>query len=86
MGDHQHRLPAAVDLPELAQQSGRRLRVQGARGLVTEQNVRVLHNGPANGRPAHLGNAAEIGQAGQTHEQVAAHVRGFGAHGCDHRA
>ena len=57
-----------------------------AQTLGHDEPVEVGADGQANGRPAHLGNAAEIGQAGQTHEQVAAHVRGFGAHGCDHRA
>ena len=34
-------------------------------------------------RRRRLGHAAQVGQAGQTHEQVAAHVRGLGAHGGD---
>ena len=48
-----------------------------------DEPVEIGADGQAQGGPAHLGHAGEIGQAGQTHEQVTAHVRGLGTHGGD---
>ena len=54
-----------------------------AQALGDDQPVEIGADGQADGGPADLGHAADVGQAGQTHEQVAAHVRGLGAHGGD---
>ena len=48
-----------------------------------DQPVQVGAHGQADGGPAGLGNAGDVGQARQAHQQPAAHVRGLGAHGGD---
>ena len=45
-----------------------------AQALGHDEPVEVGADGQTDGGPAHLGHAAQVGQAGQTHEQVAAHV------------
>ena len=40
----------------------------------------------ADGRPARRRDAGQVGKAGQTHQQPAGHIAGFGAHGRDQRA
>ena len=51
-----------------------------------QQEVQVGTEGQADGRPAGVRHAAEIGKARNAHEQIAAHVRGLSAHGGDQRA
>ena len=48
--------------------------------------VEVSADGKADGGPARFGDAAEECQTGNTHQQIGAHVRGFGAHGRNKRA
>ncbi len=51
-----------------------------------QQEVQVGAHGQANGGPAGVRHAAEVRQARDAHEQVAAHVGGLGAHGGDQGA
>ena len=47
------------------------------------QPVQVGAHNQADGGPAGLGQAGEVGHAGQTHQQPGGHVTGLGAHGGD---
>ena len=49
-----------------------------------DEPVEVGAGGQADAGPGDLRQAAEVGEAGQTHEEVAAHVAGLRAHGGDH--
>ena len=51
-----------------------------------QQEIQVGADGKADGGPAGVRHAAEIGEAGDTHEQVAAHIAGLRAHGRDQGA
>ena len=50
-----------------------------------EEPVQVSTQAQADGGPAYVRQAAEVGKARKTHEQVAGHIRGFGAHGRNQR-
>ena len=54
--------------------------------LCHDEPVKVGAQGQAYGRPAGFRQAAEQCQAGDAHEQIGAHVGGFGAHGGDYWA
>ena len=51
-----------------------------------QQEIQVGADGKADGGPAGVRHAAEIGEAGDTHKQIAAHIAGFRAHGRDQGA
>lgn len=64
-------------------ETGQRDRVVGlfgiaAQALGDEQPVEVGAECQADARPTRVGGTGEVGEAGQTHEQVARHVRCFG--------
>ena len=51
-----------------------------------EQPVEIGAGSQTDGGPAHIGHAGEVGKSGQTHQQVAGHIGGLGAHGGDQGA
>ena len=51
-----------------------------------KQEVQVGSDSQADGSPSNLGDTCQVGQAGQTHQQVTAHVGRLRAHGCDERS
>ena len=46
-----------------------------------EKPVEVSAHSQTDGRPAHIRRAGQVGKARQTHEQIAGHIGGLGAHG-----
>lgn len=86
---------AGQDVPVVAVTAGEELRNgEGVarndrvapQALGHDQPVEVRANGEADGGPTRLCNAAQIGDARQSHEQPAAHVGCLGAHGRHERA
>ena len=51
-----------------------------------QQEVEIGAQSQTNGSPAGVSHAAEVGHAGQAHQQPGGHVAGLGAHGGDQRA
>ena len=83
-GDHQNDLLFLTET--VAQEVGDGDGVAGDHGVGVEpaghqQPVEVGAHGQTDGRPGGVGDAAPVGDTGQTHEQPAAHVGGFGTHG-----
>src|SRR5699024_2468202 len=48
--------------------------------LGNDEPVEIRTDGKTNGCPCSVRNTGEVSDAGQTHEEPAAHVRGFGTH------
>ena len=98
IGDEEHhdheRRHQGQDVPLIAvapgeivgQRDGVQLHAVAPQALRHEQEVQVGSGGQADDGPARLGNARKVGQSGQAHQQIAAHIRRLGAHGCDQRA
>ena len=81
---HDHRLLLAVPLgDEAGDGDGVQLYAVAAQPLGHQQEIQIGACGQTDGGPAGVGHAGQIGQAGDPHEQVAAHVAGLGAHGGD---
>ena len=65
---------------------GVQLHAEPAQPLGYQQEVQIGPEGQADGGPAGVRHTGQIGQAGDAHQQIAAHVGGLGAHGGDQGA
>ena len=84
---HNHRFFLTVPLgDEAGDGDGVQLHAVPAQPPGHQQEVQISAGGQTDGGPAGVGHAGQIGQTGDTHKQVAAHVAGLGAHGGDQGA